>query len=49
MQKKDGERVPKIDGGNAMIEAITAIKRAGADKVITYYAKKLARILNNET
>ncbi len=38
-----------IDGGKAMIEAITAIKRAGADKVITYYAKKLARILKNET
>ncbi len=38
-----------IDGGKAMIEAITAIKRAGADKVITYYAKNLARILNNET
>ena len=38
-----------LDGGKAMIEAITAIKRAGADKVITYYAKKLARILKNES
>ena len=34
-----------FDGDNAMMEALTAIKRAGADKVITYYAKKLARIL----
>ncbi len=36
-----------LDGSKAMIEAITAIKRAGADKIITYYAKNLARILNN--
>ncbi len=38
-----------LDRGKAMMEAIIAIRRAGADKVITYYAKNLARILNNQT
>ncbi len=38
-----------IDGDNAMMEALTAIKRAGADKIITYYAKKLAGMLINKT
>lgn len=32
-----------IDGEQAMEEALTSIKRAGADMIITYYARQLAR------
>jgi porphobilinogen synthase len=32
-----------IDGKNATLEALTAIKRAGADIIITYHAKEAAR------
>jgi len=31
-----------IDGERAMIEALTCIKRAGADMILTYYAKEYA-------
>ena len=34
-----------LDGEMAMLEAITAIRRAGADMIITYFAPDLARIL----
>lgn len=34
-----------IERDAAMLEAITSIKRAGADMIITYYARQLARIL----
>jgi porphobilinogen synthase len=34
-----------IDGRRATIEALTAIKRAGADVIITYHAKEAARWL----
>ncbi len=34
-----------IDGEKAMMEALTCIKRAGADLIITYFAKEAARIL----
>jgi delta-aminolevulinic acid dehydratase/porphobilinogen synthase len=30
-----------------MMEVLTAIKRAGADMIITYYAKDAARALNS--
>jgi delta-aminolevulinic acid dehydratase/porphobilinogen synthase len=29
-----------------MTESLTSIKRAGADLIITYYAKKMAGLLN---
>ena len=32
-----------IDGEKAMMEALTSIKRAGADMILTYYAKEFAR------
>jgi porphobilinogen synthase len=32
-----------IDGERAMLEALTSIKRAGADMILTYYAKEFAR------
>jgi porphobilinogen synthase len=34
-----------IDEHRAMVETLTAIKRAGADMVITYYARDIARAL----
>ncbi|HYO08136.1 MAG TPA: porphobilinogen synthase [Tepidisphaeraceae bacterium] len=34
-----------LDHDRAVLEALTAIKRAGADLIITYYAEKLARLL----
>ncbi len=35
-----------IDGDRAMMEVLTGIKRAGADLIITYFAKDAARLLN---
>jgi len=32
-----------IDGEKAMLEALTSIKRAGADMILTYYAKEFAK------
>ena len=34
-----------IDGDRAMLESLLAIKRAGADLIITYYAERLATLL----
>jgi len=34
-----------LDETRAMLEALTAIKRAGADIVVTYYAREAARLL----
>ncbi|MDQ3320994.1 MAG: porphobilinogen synthase [Acidobacteriota bacterium] len=34
-----------IDGEKVMLETLTAIKRAGADVIITYFAKETARLL----
>ena len=34
-----------IDEERAMLETLTAIKRAGADIIITYYARAAARIV----
>jgi porphobilinogen synthase len=34
-----------LDGDRIMLEVLTAIKRAGADIVITYHAKEAARLL----
>ena len=35
-----------IDENSVVTEFITSIKRAGADMIITYYAKKMAELLN---
>jgi porphobilinogen synthase len=37
-----------LDEERAMLEALTAIRRAGADIVITYFARDLARLLERE-
>lgn len=36
-----------IDGDRVMEETLLSIRRAGADIIITYFAKDMARILNN--
>lgn len=35
-----------LDRNDAMLESFTALKRAGADAVITYFAPELAKIIN---
>ncbi len=37
-----------IDEERVMMEVLTSIKRAGADMIITYFAKDAARLLNNK-
>ena len=34
-----------LDEERAMVEALTGIRRAGADIIITYFAKDLARLI----
>ena len=34
-----------IDGDRAMLEVLTSIKRAGADLIVTYFAKDAAKLL----
>lgn len=36
-----------IDGNRVMMEMLTAIKRAGADLILTYFAKEAARLLRS--
>jgi len=36
-----------IDGERVMMESLLSMKRAGADIIITYFAKEAARLLNN--
>jgi len=38
-----------IDEPRAMMEALTAIRRAGADMIITYYAREAARALRSQS
>jgi porphobilinogen synthase len=34
-----------LDGSAAALEILTSIRRAGADLVVTYHAKEVARLL----
>lgn len=43
---KAGARLGWIDENRVMLEILTSIKRAGADLILTYFAKDAARILN---
>jgi porphobilinogen synthase len=36
-----------IDGDKVMAETLLSIKRAGADIILTYFAKDMARYLRN--
>jgi hypothetical protein len=38
-------RMGWIDRERTMIETLTSIRRAGADIILTYYAKEIARLL----
>jgi len=42
---KAAEKMGWIDGRRAMMESLTCIKRAGADLIITYFAKEAAGVL----
>jgi porphobilinogen synthase len=37
-----------LDGERAMMESLTAIKRAGADMIITYFAPDAAEFLRKD-
>jgi porphobilinogen synthase len=37
-----------LDGERAMVESLTAIRRAGADMIITYFAPDMAKILGKQ-
>jgi porphobilinogen synthase len=43
---KAAEQRGWLDGTRAMMEMLTSIKRAGADLILTYFAKEAATILN---
>jgi len=34
-----------IDGERAMLESLVSMKRAGADMILTYFAKEAAKLL----
>ena len=38
-----------IDGNRVMMEMLTAIKRAGTDLILTYFAKEAAHLLRGQT
>ena len=43
---KAAEKMGWIDGQKVMMETLTAIKRAGADMILTYFAQEAAALLN---
>ncbi|MFQ3573265.1 MAG: porphobilinogen synthase [Thermodesulfovibrionales bacterium] len=45
---KAGGRLGWIDEERVMMEVVTSIKRAGADIVITYFAKDIAKVLSRD-
>jgi len=44
---KAAARLGWIDEPKAMLESLTAIRRAGADIIVTYYAREAARALED--
>ena len=43
---KAAEKMGWIDGQKVMMETLTAIKRAGADMILTYFAMDAAALMN---
>ena len=43
---KAGAKLGWIDEKRVMMEVLTSIKRAGADLILTYFAKDAAKMLN---
>jgi porphobilinogen synthase len=44
---KAAAKMDWIDGERVMMELLTGIKRAGADMILTYFAKDAARYLDS--
>ena len=44
---KAAEKMGWIDGSKVMMETLTAIKRAGADMILTYFAIEAAQVLRS--
>ena len=44
---KAAEQLGWLDGQRVMMETLTAIKRAGADMILTYFALDAAKALNS--
>ncbi len=42
---KAAEKMGWVDGERVMMEMLTGIKRAGADMILTYFAKDAAKVL----
>jgi porphobilinogen synthase len=42
---KAAEQMGWLDGPRVMMETLTAIKRAGADLILTYFAMDAARLM----
>ena len=45
---KAAEKMGWIDGPKVMMETLTAIKRAGADMILTYFAAEAAQALQSQ-
>ncbi len=45
---KAADQLGWLDGRAAMLESLLSIKRAGAEVIITYFAKEMAQILNSK-
>jgi len=45
MMIKDAEKAGSVDGEAVMMETLLSLKRAGADILITYFAKEAAKLL----
>jgi porphobilinogen synthase len=44
---KAAARLGWLDEEKIMVESLTAIKRAGADLILTYFAKDMAKLINS--
>ena len=45
---KAADKMGWLDGGRVMMETLTAIKRAGADLILTYFAIEAAKALGRD-
>lgn len=45
---KAADKMGWLDGERAMMESLLSIKRAGADMILTYFAKEAAKVLREE-
>jgi porphobilinogen synthase len=43
---KAAEKLGWLDGKRTMVEILYSIKRAGADLILTYFAKEVAKLIN---